>query len=234
MFLCQMYKHIFFDLDHTLWDHESNSEQSLRELYQKHKLKEKGIEDLNIFLKTYQKINHEFWDAYSAGQISKEVLRNERFFCLLASFGIRDRVFAQNFSTDYIQTCSQKKQLMPHAMDVLDYLKPKYKLHIITNGFEETQFSKLAACGIRDYFEAIVIADAVGFKKPDPKIFEIALNQAKAKKEESIYIGDNPQADIQGAMNAGWKQILYNSTGIDHDLKPSFEIETLLQLKALF
>jgi len=204
------YKHIFFDLDRTLWDFDKSSKQAFEEIYEKFNLKEKGIDSVHSFYDVYTIHNEKLWDKYREGKLSKEELRGLRFHLSLKDFGIDDRELADKFGEEYIRLSPLKANLFPQAINILEYLYPKYKLHIITNGFEEVQDIKIKTAGLGMYFDKIITSEEAGEKKPSPEIFNYSLKKAGAKPEESLMIGDDYNVDIIGAKNAGIDQVLFD------------------------
>ena len=224
------YKHIFFDLDRTLWDFDANSHETLLELCDTYKLNEKGIPDYEEFIKTYKAHNTELWDLYRVDKVSQQDLRRERFQRALADFGVDNFILSENIGEDYIEVCPRKNKLYPYAFEVLDYLKEKYSLHIITNGFDKTQHIKLEHANLSPYFNQIITSEKLGVKKPSPAIFSYALDTAAATKEESIYIGDNLVVDILGCQNFGIDGIYFNPEKKKHEENVVFEISCLSQI----
>ena len=222
-------KHLFFDLDHTLWDYESNSNETLVELWRTYKLGDSGINQLD-FLKQFDVINNHLWDLYHQGEIGKETIRNERFRKIFKSLEVNHMDFVEELQEDYLTICPTKPHVIADAHMVLDTLAPHYNLHIITNGFDEIQSIKLARSGLTPYFDKIITSGTAGFQKPQPEIFEYALALARATASDSLMIGDNPESDIIGASNAGIAQVFYNPQGSACRIKPTAEIR---QLKAL-
>jgi putative hydrolase of the HAD superfamily len=159
-----------------------------------------------------------------AGEVSKEMLRDDRFFKTLSAFGVDNKDLALTLSADYIEISPTKTRLFPKVKETLEYLKGRYHLHIITNGFNEVQYQKLENSGIRNYFEHIITSDSVGYRKPHTKIFEYAITSANARKSESLMIGDNWDIDILGAKGFGIDQVYFNPHRIGHDEKPTYEI----------
>ncbi len=197
-------KHLFFDLDHTLWDFERNSELTFKQIF-----KEQGIAlGFSEFFKIYSPINIKYWRFYREDKISKEELRYRRLKETFDNLGfeISDELI-NTIARDYIDYLPNYNNLLKGAIEVLDYLKPKYVLHIITNGFEEVQKLKLEKSEILHYFDVIVTSECVGVKKPNPKVFEFAMEKAMAEAEESVMIGDSFEADVLGAMKVGMKAI---------------------------
>ena len=225
------YKCIFFDLDHTLWDYETNSAETLQELYKQHTLSEKGIDSFSDFLKTFVTINTNLWDQYDTGKIHRDVIRYERFHKILLTLGIDDYDLSLNLSNDYVSEAPKKSGLMPNALEILDHLTEKYPLSIITNGFDEIQSTKLACSGITHYFKSVVTSARAGYKKPAKEIFEFALAENGFRASEAIMIGDNLLTDIAGARNASINTVLFNPNKIVHQEKVDYEIHDLLELK---
>ena len=228
------YKHLFFDLDLTLWDFDKNSDEVLVELFSEFNLEDAGITDTENFIAVYKIHNEQLWDSYRKGIVSKEELRTVRFYKVLQDFGIDNKKLANDISEGYLKKGPYKTHLMPYTIDTLEYLSIKYKLHIITNGFDEIQLIKLNNCGIRKYFEQIITSDSTGFKKPDKRIFHHSLYKAKAKTKQSIMIGDHLEIDIVGARNAGLDQIYFNPKGKKHNESITYEINCLKKLMSIF
>ena len=205
-----MIKHIFFDLDRTLWDFEKNSHTTLLQLISHFNLIEKGIDTPESFIKKYKIHNAKLWDLYREDKINKEELRSKRFLMTLAECGIDDKTLAEQFGLAYIKQSPLQTNLFSFSHEVLFYLKNKYTLHIITNGFEEVQHIKLAAADLKQYFDVVVTSEKAGVKKPNAKIFEFALEQVNAKAEESIMIGDDLAVDVLGAEKVGMQGIYFN------------------------
>ena len=189
-------KSVFFDLDHTLWDFEKNSELSFKKIFKKYTI----TINFEKFIEAYVPINFKYWKLYRNGEISKEFLRYNRLKEVfnLFDYEIDDRII-NNISHDYIEFLPENNKLMDGAIEILEYLKPKYRLFIITNGFREVQDKKLKNSNIKRYFEAIYDSESVGVKKPDPKIFEYALKDSGSNPQESLMVGDNYEADVLGA-----------------------------------
>ncbi|MFN0274539.1 MAG: YjjG family noncanonical pyrimidine nucleotidase [Chitinophagales bacterium] len=203
-------QHIFFDLDNTLWDFSKNSKRIISEMYELFQLKEKGIHDLDAFYKQYASRNENLWSAYSMGDISREEVRLHRFLYTLDDFGVKDYVTALGMADHYIHHTKHQTELLPHAMETLQYLRVKYQLHIITNGFNEVQYFKLRNSNIDHFFETVTTAEEAQCLKPGIKIFDIALKKVPARAEESLYIGDTAHIDGVGSLNAGLQFILFN------------------------
>lgn len=226
------YKHLFFDLDHTLWDFDRNSKEVLHELFFEHKLISHGVE-ADEFISRYIEINHEMWRLYHTNQIDRETLRTIRFEKTFSHFNIRDQKLISAFPDDYLDRLPSKKHLFPEATEVLFYLKQKYVLHLITNGFEKVQYAKLNGSGLTHFFTEVIVSDSTGFKKPDLEIFQYALSKASATANESLMIGDDLDADIKGAINAGLDTVFFNERGQTHIENVTHEITELKQLKSI-
>jgi len=200
-------KHIFFDLDHTLWDFETNSARAFDFIFMDNKVEV----DLNSFLRIYAPINHKYWKLYREEKVSKPTLRYNRLketFNLL-NYNISDDLI-NHLAIVYIDNLPNYNMLFEGTIEVLDYLSPKYEMHIITNGFEEVQTKKMEKSGIKKYFDKIITSESVGVKKPNPKIFKHALGITDTTADKSLMIGDNLEADIRGAQQIGMHTILFN------------------------
>lgn len=205
-----MTKHIFFDLDHTIWDFDRNAQETLLELYEVYQLKALGVHSADDFISLYTENNHRLWAQYHLGQITKDVLRAERFRSTFLTLGVHPDRIPHQFEEDYVRLSPTKTNLFDGAEKVLTYLKQKYHLHIISNGFKETTLTKMHLSGLNPYFKNVIISEDVGVNKPDKAIFEYALAKAEAQIHESIMIGDSLEADIRGAQNIGMKAIFFN------------------------
>ena len=226
-------KHIFFDLDRTLWDFEKNSKITLTEIIDILDLTSKGVDSAENFISKYRIHNERLWDLYRDNKITKEILRSERFLLTLQEYNIFDTKLADTFGNEYIKRSPLKTALFPFTLEVLTYLFKSYNLHIITNGFQEVQHVKLSNSNIGEYFNLVLTSEEAGVKKPDIAIFNYALNKVKAKNYESIMIGDDLYADIQGASRAGIKGIYFNPEKIKHSENVWQEIGCLSELMNL-
>lgn len=224
------YRHIFFDLDHTIYDFEKSSRHTLLDLYRRHELPDRGISDPEAFHEVYKRINIGLWEKYKRGEMEKEFLNVERFHLSLNEFRVNDRELAESIAMDYIRESPLKPFLFPQVREALEYLKAKYALHIITNGFEEVQESKLKANDLGKYFRSVTTSEEAGVKKPFPEIFMFALKKAGAKPEESLMIGDDIEVDIKGAKAAGMDQVFFNYTGIEHDETVTYEVRSMEEI----
>ncbi|QMU66297.1 MAG: noncanonical pyrimidine nucleotidase, YjjG family [Flavobacteriaceae bacterium] len=200
-------RHVFFDLDHTLWDFEKNSALTFKKV-----LNDYAINiSVDSFLEVYKPINFHYWKLYREEKISKEKLRYSRLYETFKTlrYTISDE-FIETLSEKYIEFLPGFNHLFEGTIELLEYLKKKYELHIITNGFEEVQTLKMEKSGILSYFGQIITSESAGVKKPNPKIFAHALKKANAKAGNSIMIGDSLEADIQGALNCNFSVIHCN------------------------
>lgn len=222
-------KHIFFDLDHTLWDFDKNSSEALSEIF--HEVELNGeIDNLENFIKTYKRINEGYWQKYNHGHVTKEQIRTDRFKDVLNHFNVNDvQEKALLIGELYLQKSPHKKHIFPNAHETLDYLQNDYQLHIITNGFKEVQFIKMDNCNLTPYFDLILCTEEVGVNKPNPLVFETALSKTGAISGESLMIGDNPETDIMGAANCGFSTILFNPHQHETDVN-STQISDLKEL----
>jgi putative hydrolase of the HAD superfamily len=227
-------KHIFFDLDHTIWDFDRNAEDTLLELYEIYNLKNLGVHSSIDFIQLYTENNHRLWAEYHNGKITKETLRHERFRSTFIELGVKPELVPHQFEDDYVKLSPTKTNLFEDATKVLSYLQNKYTLHIISNGFKETTLTKMDLSKLNPYFENVIISEDVGVNKPNPIIFEYALNTAKTDKEQSIMIGDSLEADIYGALNFGMEAIFFNPLRKEKPLDVKNQITHLNELIYLF
>jgi len=228
------YKHLFFDLDHTLWDFDSNAKETLIEIYSLFNLEEKKVHPFEDFYITYLKHNLVLWDRYHNGFITSEELKWRRMWRTLLDFKIGDELLAKQISAKFLEILPTKKLLFDYTIEILEYLaEKKYSIHLITNGFEKTQWSKVNNANIAKYFTHIITSEKSNSLKPAKEIFEYAIKKAGANLQESIMIGDNPDADIQGAINAGMDNIFVNHTGVEITLLPTYTIYKLQDLEAI-
>lgn len=218
---------VFFDLDHTLWDFEKNSALAFKTIFEEHSLPI----DLDEFLLQYVPINAKYWEMYRKDEITQQELRLNR---IKDSFALLNYLVSAEdlmiLSEKYIEYLPKHNHLFEGTISILDYLQPKYNLHIITNGFHVVQEQKLTNSNIRHYFKTVTNSETAGVKKPNPVIYSHALHVANAKKENSIMIGDCIDADVLGALNSGLDAILFNGCGatVSNDVK---QINSLIELK---
>lgn len=225
----KIYKHLFFDLDRTLWDFEINSVKALKLIFDKRDLHQ-VFPDFDAFIKTYKDHNERLWGLYKLRKIRKDELRDERFRLTLKDFGLDDAKLAEQIGNDYVELSPMQTVLFPDTIEVLDYLSAKYKMHIITNGFVEVQYKKLRISGLEKYFERVTTSEEAKASKPKPGIFRAALSSANAKKTESLMIGDDLENDILGAKKFGIDQVFFNPNSSNHNESVTFEIQGLKQL----
>ncbi len=227
------YKHIFFDLDRTLWDFDAAAEVAFERIYDKYNLKDLGIPSAHEFHEVYHPLNERLWELYREDKITKDYLNRTRFVLPLEHYGIHDTDLADHLSEDYVYWSPRIVRLVPGTMELLDYLKPKYHLHLITNGFQEVQDTKLAGSGLKPFFETLTVSEEVGVKKPNPEIFHYALRKAHATAEESLMIGDEMAVDIDGARAAGIDQIFFNPSGAKVEGERTFEVRRLVDIMGI-
>lgn len=226
------FKHIFFDLDRTLWDYETNSQIALTSIF-------KGFIQPNVdcsfdaFCDAFFTQNDIVWSLFSANKIDKEQLRRDRFRMTLNHLQNPDDELAAIVEKAFVYEMSDKGALFPGAVELLVYLAPRYQLHILTNGFEESQSKKLENAGILHFFKNVITSDLAGHRKPAPEMFEFAFSYTGAKNTNSLMIGDDPFVDIAGAMNVGMEAVLYNTAKLEHPYTDTPEVKTLAQLPAL-
>ena len=226
------YRHLFFDLDHTLWDFEANAKQTLSDLYESNKLQKKGISDFSLFFERYSYHNERLWDRYTKGFIKQEELRWKRMWLALLDFKMADEPLSKQLAVQFLEQLPTKKELFPYTIEILTYLKEKkYRMHLVTNGFEKVQYHKLQNANLHVFFEEVITSEASNSLKPNKEIFDYALEKTGATVKESIMIGDNQDADIQGGNNAGMDTIFVNHLKVTPHVKPTYTIYHLKELE---
>jgi len=229
------YKHLFFDLDHTLWDFEANSRQTLQQLYHSLGLADRGVTDFDLFHKQYIVHNDKLWDRYRNGFIKVDELRWKRMWLTLLDFKIGDEPLARQMGEDFLDSLPTRNILFPYTIEILTYLRGKgYQLHMITNGFQKTQQSKLENSGLTGFFGEVITSEGSNSLKPHKEIFEYAFRVTGAEPAESIMLGDSIEADIQGAINAGIDQVYINHLGVEPAIKPTYTVSSLKELETIF
>ncbi len=231
--MTKVYKHLFFDLDHTLWDYDKNVQESLFELFEHYNLMQLGITSFEAFFKAFEQVNYGLWDSYNVGGITKEELRQVRFRRIFETVAANPDLVPEPMEAHFMTNTSSKPHVVADTFEILDYLRHSYGLHVITNGFNESQAQKMDAAGLTSYFDLIVTSETTGHRKPDRRIFEYALEQLGARPEQCVMIGDNPLSDIGGAQNAGIDQVFFNPKNIVSTVTPSYTIQSLLELKGI-
>jgi len=226
-----MYKYVFIDLDDTLWDFHANAKSSLHEIYEQKNLGQ-FFDSFEQYFNLYAKRNIELWEEYGKGTISKAELSLERFQHPLIQVGVDNAPLAKQIGDEYLALLPSRTMLVPYAMELLDYLAPKYPLTIVSNGFVEVQYKKLHSCNIGHYFAHVVLSEAAQALKPDKRIFEYALQLNNATASETIMIGDSYEADIVGAQNANINQIYFQPkpNAVDKDRVATYQVKSLKEI----
>ncbi len=228
-----VYKHLFFDLDHTIWDFDTNAKATLADLY-KQGLEEKTKVPFNDFYERYIFHNAHLWARYEKGFIGVEELKWKRMWRSLLDFKIADEVLSKELSAQFLNILPTKKEVFPYTFEILEYLTKKdYTLHLITNGFTQVQTRKLQNSGLDKYFNEMITSEASNSLKPKKEIFDYALQKTGASLKESIMIGDNQDADIAGALNAGMDAVFVNHINETLKLKPTYTITHLKELEGI-
>ncbi len=234
------YKHLFFDLDHTLWDFEANARSTLENLYAELNLAGRGVQDFELFYKNYLVHNEKLWERYRKGYIKQEELRIKRMWLSLLDFRIADEPLAREMNTRFLDLLPTRTRLFPNTVEILAYLQDQgYDLHLITNGFETTQHNKLKFSGLDVYFREVITSEGSNSLKPHREIFEYAFRKTGAAPQESIMIGDGIDVDILGAYNAGFDQVHVNHitkepVPIMEGKLPTYTVYSLKELELIF
>lgn len=224
-------RHIFFDLDNTLWDFDHSSMITFRQLFKEFKLDEYGIPNVEQFHRIYMGHNDKLWDLYRKDLIEKSFLKTERFRLPLADFGINNDRLSHDIGEYYVTHAPHNVALVDGTLEVLGYLKQHYNIHLITNGFADVQNIKIHGSGIEDYIDSMTVSEEINIKKPDVRIFHHALDKVSAKPKESFMIGDDLMIDILPAKSIGMSQIYFNRKHLKHAEKIDYEIDNLLSIK---
>ena len=227
------FKNLFFDLDNTLWAFSENAGDTFREVYALHRL-DRFFESFEQFFSIYQEENLRLWRCYEKGDITKDELNYRRFRHPLQVAGVGDLSLADRYSADFFRIIRTKKKLMPHTLEILDYLYPHYNLFILSNGFRELQCAKMHSGGIDKYFQKVILSDDIGINKPNRGLFDYALQMTGSSKEEALMIGDNFDVDVAGACHAGMAQVYYNiSRQNEFPFTPTYIIQDLRELTGI-
>lgn len=226
-----MYKHLFIDLDDTLWDTFNNNKESLKEVYDIYEF-DRSYASFEVFFDRWFPYNNHLWDLYRQDKISKQQLVTKRFEHMVEPMGITDPDFIQQLNKEFLQRSSSKSGLLPFALDILHYLQDKYTLHILSNGFREVQYKKMDNSGLTSFFDKIILSEDAGANKPSKDIFDYALSITNANREEVLMIGDSWEADIVGAHQSDIHQVWYNPHRLcPSDFIPTYEITNLQELQ---
>jgi putative hydrolase of the HAD superfamily len=228
------YQHLFFDLDHTLWDFDANARATLEQLHLDLRLPERGIQDFDAFYQSYVAHNDKLWDRYRKGYIKQDELRLKRMWLTLLDFKVADEALSRQLSELFLQLMPTRTRVFPDTREVLDYLRGKgYELHMITNGFEQIQHMKLRVSGLDVYFRHVITSEGSNSLKPQPGIYHYAMEKAGATASSSLMIGDSLEVDIAGARGVGMDGVHVNFNGAAQNFKPTYTVTALKQLMEL-
>lgn len=225
------YKNIFIDLDDTIYDFAAASRESFQEAYTLLGY-EQYFRSFDHFMSLYEPYNLELWKRYGEGKITKAELNRKRYAYPLKMVGIDNQELADTFCREALGRIPTKNKVIPGAIELLEYLQPKYNLYILSNGFKELQAHKMRTAGLDKYFKRLILSDDIGINKPRPELFIHAMQVTGSTTEESIMIGDMFDTDIAGAAGVGMEQIFFNRKGIDTlPFQPTYTVNTLLEIK---
>lgn len=225
------YKNLLIDLDDTLWDIHQNARECLEEVYNDYEYN-RFYPTFEDYYSVYLPSNHHLWGLYREGKINKDTLIVERFLVPLRNFGIDDPAYAVAVSDDFLERTTHKTKVIEGTFELLDYLKPKYRMHILSNGFREVQYKKIENSGLMPYFDKIILSEDAEINKPNPKIFTYALVNTNSRRNETIMIGDSFEADISGAHKSRIDQIWFNPKGEKADgFEPTYTVQKLLEIR---
>lgn len=226
------YKHILFDLDHTLWDYDTNAKETLKDLYKLYQLGKHELFEVSEFVDTFFEVNDSLWTAYNHDRIKKGYIRENRFRQIFDKLRLPLRHYPLGIDDNYLHSCPQKTHKIAFADEILTYLQPHFHLHILTNGFNDVQSVKLERSGLDKYFKEVITSESASAKKPSAKIFEHTMTQIGAETEETLMIGDNLNTDIKGARDFGIDQVYFNPEN-NQEFEATYSIECLSELKTV-
>lgn len=227
------YRNIFIDLDDTLWDIHQNARECLLEIYTDYRY-DRYYPTFDDYYNVYMPSNNNLWSLYRQGAIKKEELIVERFLHPLRKFGINSPEYAKSVSDDFLERTTTKTKLIDGTIDLLEYLKLKYRMYILSNGFTEVQYKKIENSGLKAYFEKIILSEDAKINKPHPDIFTYALINTNSRRDQTIMIGDSWDADIVGAYNSHIDQIWFNPKGEQHkEFEPTYTVAKLNEIKEI-
>lgn len=227
----QRYKNLFIDLDDTIYDFSAASREAFMETYELLHY-DRFFDSFDHYYSIYEPYNLELWHIYGKGKISKEELNRRRYSYPLEVVGVHDQELADTFCREALGRIPTKDKLIDGAIELLEYLRPKYNMYILSNGFKELQSHKMRTAGIDKYFDALILSEDIGVNKPNRELYEYALEKTGSKLEESIMIGDMFETDIVGAANIGMEQIYFNPKRKEsHTFAPTYMVDELLQIK---
>ena len=227
------YKSIFFDFDDTLWDTYHNNKECLEEIFTDYRF-DRHYDSFETFFQCYMPHNLSLWEKYRKHEIDRQTLILERFLHVLRPMGIEDKAYILRLNHDFLQRTTTKTKLIAGAVELLEYLKPFYRLFILSNGFREIQSLKLQNANLAPYFEKIVLSEDANIQKPHKEIFDFALKNTNSRRIESLMIGDCLEADIEGAFHAKIDQLWYNPNKLPHKgIKPTYQVHTLGDIKEI-
>lgn len=225
------YKNLFIDLDDTLWDIHLNGRECLEEIYLDYGYA-KYYPTFSDYYAVYMPGNLRLWAMYRQGEIRKEELIVERFLAPVRDFGIDDPEYARRLSDDFLDRTTRKTRLIEGALELLDYLKPRYRMHILSNGFREVQYKKIENSGLKSYFDKIILSEDAGINKPHPDMFTYALKNTNSRRDQTVMIGDSWDADMVGAYQSRIAQIWFNPASEPPDgFEPTHTVQTLAEIK---
>lgn len=228
-----LYKNLFIDLDDTLWDIHQNGKECLEEIYRDYGYA-KFYPSFEDYYNVYMPHNHYLWSMYREGKIQKDELIVDRFLFPVREFGINDPEYAKKLSDDFLERTTRKTRLIEGTMELLEYLKPKYRMHILSNGFREVQYKKIENSGLRPYVDKIILSEDAGINKPHADMFTYALKNTNSRRDQTLMIGDSWDADIVGAHNSRIAQIWFNPNDEQPvGFEPTYTVKTLKEIEKI-
>ena len=205
-------KWIFFDLDDTLWNFSANSAESLKKLYEISPILRKLFPSREEFIDIYHHHNYQLWQMYSRGEVTTSQLKHERWRRTLATrqFEVLTAV-CEELERNYLDILARGTEKMEGAEEMLKEITKFSLVGILSNGFTRTQYAKLENSGLWRYVTRVIVSEEIGINKPDKRLFDFAIQETGAT-QPVLMVGDNFEADVLGAMKAGWKAIWFTSS----------------------
>ena len=229
--MTKRYTHLFFDLDHTLWDFDTNTKEVLGEIYSGMQLARYGIPSRESLMDQFHLVNKVLWDQYNRGDIDKDYIRTNRFLRILQNLGVNDRKLCAEIGDYFLEHNPRRGHVVEGAIEILEYLHKRYTLHILTNGFDSIQEIKMSTSGLAPFFRELITSESSGYRKPHRGFFDFSMQKTSTGAHEVIMIGDNLETDIRGAREAGIDQVYFNPHKRRHTQQVTHEIAHLLELR---
>jgi putative hydrolase of the HAD superfamily len=216
-----MLKAIFFDLDDTLLDAQTPYREAIAATCAEAARRCAGL-DAERLSAVYLEVARQMWRSFDLDRMRESAaeIRERVWAEALRQVGVEDPALVRALSDQYGAARKASHRLFPDALSTLDHLHRRYHLGIITNGMTEIQRDKIQRLGLTPYFDTVLISQEAGMRKPDPRLFQMALACVPCEPHEAVMVGDSPNRDIAGARAVGM-HALWVRTGRSRDPSPS-------------